>query len=157
MTATVSGSGNVASADTISASFATGGTVTAIKVKTGQKVTANQVLATIDASCARRSLASAQAQLDSAQAQYNETARIRQRLQAAGISLPTPSARPSFSPRPSPTPGVPRPSRSPGQGGFGAGRGLFNDPKVQAALKACGVTLPSPGSFRPGATPTPSA
>jgi hypothetical protein len=89
-----------------------------------------------------------------------EFAKIRQCLQAAGISLPTPSVRPSFSPgqpRPSRSPGQPRPSRSPGQGGFGAGRGMFNDPKVQAALKACGITLPSPGSFRRGASPTPSA
>jgi hypothetical protein len=87
-----------------------------------------------------------------------EFAKIRQCLQAAGITLPTPS------PRPSATPAVPRPSRSPrpsgspGRGGFGAGRGLFNDPKVQAALKACGITPPSPGSFRrPGASPAPTA
>jgi hypothetical protein len=81
-----------------------------------------------------------------------EFAKIRQCLQAAGISLPTPS------PRPSATPGQPRPTRSPGQGGFGGGRGRFTDPKVQAALKACGITLPTPGSFRPpGSTASPAA
>jgi hypothetical protein len=79
-----------------------------------------------------------------------EFIKIRQCLQAAGITLPTPSPRPSVSPA------EPRPTRSPGE--RGAGRGLFTEPKVQAALKACGITPPSPGSFRrSGASPSPSA
>ncbi|MGZ4625537.1 MAG: hypothetical protein ACXV3S_04450 [Kineosporiaceae bacterium] len=70
-------------------------------------------------------------------------AAIRSCLQAAGIPLPTPSARPSISR----SPGEPRPSGPRPSGGFRGGR-LFSDPKVQAALKACGITPPSPGSFR---------
>lgn len=74
-----------------------------------------------------------------------QLAAIRQCLRAAGIPLPSfdpsrrfsPGATPSFSPRPRPT----------GSGGAGpGGRRLFADPKVQAALKACGITVPT---FRP--------
>ena len=72
-----------------------------------------------------------------------QLAAIRQCLQAAGVPLPSidpsrrfsPGARPSGSPRPRPT----------GSGGAG-GRRLFSDPKIQAALKACGITIPT---FRP--------
>jgi macrolide-specific efflux system membrane fusion protein len=60
VTATVSGSGNVTSADAVAASFVSGGTVTAITVKPGQKVAKGQVLATIAPSSAQRSLDTAQ-------------------------------------------------------------------------------------------------
>jgi len=70
-------------------------------------------------------------------------AAIRSCLQAAGIPLPTPSARPSISR----SPGEPRPTGPRPSGGFRGGR-LFSDPRVQAALEACGITPPSPGSFR---------
>jgi hypothetical protein len=69
-------------------------------------------------------------------------AAIRQCLQAAGIPLPSfsPGARPSFSPGARPS-GSRRPRPT---GSFdGRRRGLFADPKVQAALKACGITLPT--------------
>ncbi len=87
---------------------------------------------------------------------------IRQCLTAAGISVPTfsPRARGSFTGTPSWTPGE-RPTgsftRSPGMGGPG-GRGggmmsILNDPKAQAALKACGLTMPTRGNFpRPTAS-----
>jgi hypothetical protein len=68
--------------------------------------------------------------------------KIRQCLEAAGISMPTLTGRPSEVPsgqRPSGPPSGLRPSGSPGQG-FG---GQFADPKVRAALQACGITLPT--------------
>ncbi len=80
--------------------------------------------------------------------------KIRECLTAAGIDVPIPSGRPSFSgTRPSFSPGdrpsFPRPSDFPsetrpsgGRGGFGA---LFSDPKVRAALDACGIAVPSFG------------
>ena len=86
-----------------------------------------------------------------------EFAAIRQCLQAAGVPLPSidpsrrfsPGARPSGSPRPRPT----------GSDARRGGRGLFADPAVQAALKACGITLPTGGfgprrSGAPGAPPS---
>jgi len=90
-----------------------------------------------------------------AQAQQRFTA-IRSCLQAAGIAVPTPSgSRRSFTRTPGVTPS-PRPSGSGGfrRGGFG---GMFADPKVQAALKACGLTLPSPGGRRPSGAPSPTS
>ena len=83
-------------------------------------------------------------------------AQIRSCLQAAGIAVPTPSgSRRSFTRTPGVTPS-PRPSGSPGLRGGGFGR-MFADPKVQAALKACGITLPTPGARRPGRSPSPTA
>lgn len=86
-------------------------------------------------------------------------AEIRQCLQAAGIAVPTLPARPSFSrgARPSFSPGArrtfspgARPSGAARRGGFG---GLFANPQAQAALKACGISMPS---FSPrAANPTP--
>jgi hypothetical protein len=75
---------------------------------------------------------------------------IQQCLDAAGIKLPSrPSGAPSGFPSGAPS-GAPSgfPSFSPGQtppGGVGGGQGagLFNSPKVQRALKACGIQLPS--------------
>ena len=70
-------------------------------------------------------------------------------LKAAGITVPTgvPSGLPSNLPSgvPSNLPsggfnGTPPPGFTPGQGG---GPGFLTDPKAQAALKACGITLPT--------------
>ena len=82
-------------------------------------------------------------------------AKIQQCLQAAGISLPTGSFAPggSFTPPdgsfalPSgafPSGRIPNGSFAPG--GLGAG---LSDPKIQAALQACGLSLP-------GGSPAPS-
>lgn len=83
-----------------------------------------------------------------------ELQKIRECLTAAGITIPIPSGRPSFSgARPSFSPGdrpsfqnpgdVPSGARpSGGRGGLGA---LFTDPAVKAALEACGISLPSVG------------
>jgi hypothetical protein len=67
--------------------------------------------------------------------------KIAQCLQAAGLPVP------SFTPRPSRAPGEAPPTRMPGQN---RGGGEFADPKVRAALQACGITLPTrqPGAGR---------
>jgi hypothetical protein len=80
-------------------------------------------------------------------------AKIQQCLEAAGIAVPT-FARPSNLPsgrRPSFASGSPRPS-----GGFG---GRFENPKVRAALQACGISLPtrSPGTGRAGGAAGPTS
>jgi hypothetical protein len=84
---------------------------------------------------------------DSAQFQ-----KIRECLTAAGISLPSPSGGFRSGTRagpPSGSPSGPRPS-----GSFPAGGNrMFDDPKVQAALKACGITIPTGG---PSGGPTSS-
>jgi hypothetical protein len=84
--------------------------------------------------------------------------KIQECLSAAGISLPTPSGGfrtpggtpPSGGPQGTPPSGAPRD----GGGGFGGGR--FADPEVQAALKACGITVPT-GRPRPSGTASPTA
>jgi multidrug efflux pump subunit AcrA (membrane-fusion protein) len=60
---TVSGNGTLEPAQKVELSFGASGEVTAIKVKAGQRVTKGQVLAEVDSSSARASLASAEAQL----------------------------------------------------------------------------------------------
>ena len=71
-----------------------------------------------------------------------EQQKIRQCLEAAGIPVPTFTGRPSGFPsgqRPSGVPSGMRPSGTRGEG-FG---GRYADPKVRAALEACGITLPT--------------
>ena len=65
---TVSGSGNVQSADQLNLGFKTNGTVTHIYVKAGQHVTHGQLLATLDPGTAEVSLEQAKATLQSAEA-----------------------------------------------------------------------------------------
>ena len=76
--------------------------------------------------------------------------KINECLQAAGIDVPSgmPTDRPSGMPtdRPSGMPtdfpsNMPSGMGAPGQGGGPAG--AFNDPEAQAALKACGIELPT--------------
>jgi macrolide-specific efflux system membrane fusion protein len=66
VTQSVSASGTVESASTASASFVTGGTVTAINVKVGDLVKKGQVLAKVDPAPSNRSLAAAEADLTAA-------------------------------------------------------------------------------------------
>jgi macrolide-specific efflux system membrane fusion protein len=66
VTRTVTADGTVESAATATASFATGGTVTSISVRVGQKVAKGQVLAKVDPADAQRSLNAANADLDAA-------------------------------------------------------------------------------------------
>lgn len=60
---TVSGNGTLEPSQKVELSFGASGEVTAIRVKAGQKVTKGEVLAEVDSSSARASLASAEAQL----------------------------------------------------------------------------------------------
>ena len=103
-----------------------------------------------------------------------ELTKIRECLAAAGITLPTPSAfpggtrspgtRPTFSPRPSggfPSGGFP----SGGPGGRAGGIfSVLRSPEAIAALKACGLSLPTRptggpdgGQGGPGSNPLPTA
>ncbi|WP_155369130.1 efflux RND transporter periplasmic adaptor subunit [Catellatospora vulcania] len=66
VTATVTADGSIESANTMSADFATGGTVTAIKVKVGDKVAKGAVLATVDATEVKESRQTAARNLDAA-------------------------------------------------------------------------------------------
>ena len=68
MDKTVSAQGTVASAQTDDLSFTSAGTVTAVNVVAGQKVTAGQVLATIDSAALQSNVSAAQSDLASAQA-----------------------------------------------------------------------------------------
>ena len=65
---TVSGSGNVQSADQLNLGFKTGGTVTHIYVKDGQQVAQGQLLATLDPESAEVTLEQSKATLQSAEA-----------------------------------------------------------------------------------------
>jgi macrolide-specific efflux system membrane fusion protein len=64
---TVTATGTVQPATSLNLNFATGGTLTAVKVKAGDKVAAGQVLATIDPSAAQVGLQAAKANLAAAQ------------------------------------------------------------------------------------------
>ncbi|MFI7547295.1 efflux RND transporter periplasmic adaptor subunit [Actinoplanes sp. NPDC049599] len=66
VTASVTADGSLESAASASASFTTGGTVTSISVRVGDKVRKGQVLAEVDPAPARRTLAAAEADLDAA-------------------------------------------------------------------------------------------
>jgi multidrug efflux pump subunit AcrA (membrane-fusion protein) len=68
MDRTVSAQGTVAAAQTDDLSFTAAGTVTAVNVVAGQKVTAGQVLATIDSAALESDVSAAQSDLASAQA-----------------------------------------------------------------------------------------
>ena len=78
-----------------------------------------------------------------------EQQKIAQCLQAAGLPVP------SSTPRPTCAAGEPPPTRTPGQN---RGGGEFADPKVRAALQACGITLPTqPPGANGGTRPTATA
>jgi macrolide-specific efflux system membrane fusion protein len=64
---TVSGSGNLAPANQVDLSFGTSGQITKIYVKSGQHVHAGQLLAKLDPTSAKVTLAQAQADLETAQ------------------------------------------------------------------------------------------
>ncbi|MEU9097856.1 HlyD family efflux transporter periplasmic adaptor subunit [Streptomyces sp. NPDC048361] len=66
--ATVSGSGSLASPSDAGVNFTTGGKLTQVDVKPGDKVTAGQVLGKVDATAARETLAQDEASLTAAQA-----------------------------------------------------------------------------------------
>ncbi len=94
-------------------------------------------------------------------------AKIQECLKAAGIAITVPTGRPSGAPSgmpsgapsgmPSGAPsGMPSgaPSGMPSGAPSGAARGMFDSPQIQAALAACGITLPSRTA---GGTPSPAS
>lgn len=97
VTASVSASGNLAAATTVGSDFAgSGGTVRAIYVKVGQKVTKGQALARVDDTSARRSLRTAEASLASAQAQQITTTQGQTSAEKARDQLAVRSAQVSL-------------------------------------------------------------
>ena len=72
LNATVSAQGTIAALATDALSFTASGKVTAVNVKAGDKVTAGQVLASIDSASLQASVSSAQASLAQAQAKLSD-------------------------------------------------------------------------------------
>jgi HlyD family secretion protein len=97
VTATVSASGNVSASDSVGVNFqGSGGTVTAIYVKVGERVHKGEPLAKVDDTSARQGLQSARASLAAAEAGYatttaGQTSAERQRdevsISSAEVSL----------------------------------------------------------------------
>ena len=82
-------------------------------------------------------------------------AKIQECLTAAGIDIKTPGGNlPSGGPTGAPPTG-PRPTDGSFTPPAGGGQGGLQDPKVKAALEACGISLPgAPGGTQSGATPS---
>jgi multidrug efflux pump subunit AcrA (membrane-fusion protein) len=87
---TVSAGGAVASPTQVSVGFQTGGQLTSVRVEPGQQVAKGQILATVDATSAQRSVDQAQAGLATAQASYEQTltgeTAVQRRQDALSIS-----------------------------------------------------------------------
>jgi multidrug efflux pump subunit AcrA (membrane-fusion protein) len=83
VTATVTGSGNIASASTETLAFGAAGTVTAVYVKVGERVAKGRAIARIDDTPAKIALDQAKAQLLMAQASYTRTAAGQTSIEAA--------------------------------------------------------------------------
>ncbi|HRI96264.1 MAG TPA: hypothetical protein PLZ93_11655, partial [Nocardioides sp.] len=84
----------------------------------------------------------------------SQFAAIQQCLEAAGLGDEFPTDMPTDRPSDFPTDGTPPsgfPSDGPGGGGPGGAGGLLQDPDVQAALKACGIEVPT---GRPSGAPS---
>lgn len=98
---------------------------------------------------------SAAASIGRAQGRFNsaELQKIRDCLSAAGISMPTPTG--GFRTRNPTDRPTARPSNRPSGAPTGGARfRAFADPKVRAALEACGITLPTGRPTPGGANPT---
>ena len=123
--ATVSGSGSLASPSDAGVNFTTGGKLTEVDVKPGDKVTAGQVLGKVDATAAKETLAQDEASLTAAQANLTKVqegqpssstvdrlGRRRPRRGASTAPRPRPPPRrrstPPSSPRPRPSSPRPR-------------------------------------------------
>jgi multidrug efflux pump subunit AcrA (membrane-fusion protein) len=92
LTATVTGSGNLASSRTSSLAFGASGKVTAVDVKVGDKVKKGQTLARIDTASAERTLTAAKASLESARASYDELTEGQTSLERQSAALQVESA-----------------------------------------------------------------
>ncbi len=125
VTAAVSAAGTLQPAQTRGLAFSDDGTVTEVRVRPGDQVTAGQVLARIDDTAARDRVASAQDALDAAQESLDQAQAASSSpsptagngcLAAAAYWLsPSPSSSTTPSPVPSPTapPAPPRPTSQP--------------------------------------------
>jgi hypothetical protein len=96
-----------------------------------------------------------------------QMAAVQKCLSSAGISMPTPpgggqpgqgGGQPTGAPSgmPSGAPNGTPPSGMPSGGAGGPGGGPFSDAKVVAALKACGIAVPTGGPGQGGAAATAS-
>lgn len=90
--ATVSASGSLEPGRDLGLSFTTGGKVTAIDVRPGQRVSAGQVLARVDATSSRQSLATARASLAAAEAALTAAEQGETQAQKAAASAQAASA-----------------------------------------------------------------
>lgn len=107
--ATVSGSGTLASPSDAGLNFTTGGTLTEVDVKPGDKVRKGQVLAKVDATDAKATLAQDVAALDAAEAnltKVEEGELPASSSNASGSGSGSGSGRGQSTPSPSPTPTV---------------------------------------------------
>lgn len=89
VTATVTASGNVASATSSEVDFDTSGTISKVYVKVGQKVKKGQKLATLSTTSLKASYLSAKAALEEAQGTYDDTVAgaTAAQLQAAKVAV----------------------------------------------------------------------
>ncbi|MGW5349439.1 efflux RND transporter periplasmic adaptor subunit [Streptomyces sp. NPDC004031] len=109
VSATVSGSGSLVSPSDAGLNFTTGGTLTEVKVKPGDKVKKGQVLAKVDATDAKATLQQDQATLDAAEANLTKVeAGELPASSSSGSNSDSNSGRSGgqSSPTPSPTPTV---------------------------------------------------
>ncbi|WP_031522024.1 efflux RND transporter periplasmic adaptor subunit [Streptomyces sp. NRRL F-5123] len=108
VSATVSGSGSLVSPSDAGLNFTTGGTLTEVKVKPGDKVKKGQVLAKVDATDAKATLKQDQASLDAAEANLTKVEAGELPASSSNGSSSSGSSRggAQASPSPSPTPTV---------------------------------------------------
>ncbi|MEV5277143.1 HlyD family efflux transporter periplasmic adaptor subunit [Streptomyces sp. NPDC052811] len=111
--ATVTGSGSLASPSDAGVNFTTGGQLSEVAVKAGDKVSKGQVMAKVDDTAARQALAQAKTSLTAAKANLTKVTEGQPASPPAG-SGPNPGNSPSHDPSPSPTPSKkPSPNPSP--------------------------------------------
>ncbi|WP_030158793.1 efflux RND transporter periplasmic adaptor subunit [Streptomyces sp. NRRL S-244] len=101
--ATVSGSGSLSSPSDAGVNFATGGRLTEVDVKPGDKVTKGQLLGKVDATAATETLAQARAALTAAQANVTKAEAGQVGSASSGGAS---SSRGGSAPAPTPTPTV---------------------------------------------------
>ncbi len=99
--ATVSGSGTLSSPSDAGLNFTTGGQLTEVDVKPGDKVTKGEVLARVDATAAKETLTEDQAQLTAAQANLSKVEEGQPSSATAGSGTTARSAAAAPSPTPS--------------------------------------------------------
>ncbi|MFI0941195.1 efflux RND transporter periplasmic adaptor subunit [Streptomyces sp. NPDC021020] len=106
VSATVSGSGSLVSPSDAGLNFTTGGTLTEVKVKPGDKVKKGQVLAKVDATDAKATLQQDQASLDAAEANLTKVEAGEIPASSSNGSSGSSRGGEQASPTPSPTPTV---------------------------------------------------